>query len=79
MPKAEWGTRHSCTACSARFYDFNRSPPCCPCCGAIAALEDSAPPPVVEDDDATHDDDGADVTIETDDDVEGEEDPEIED
>lgn len=79
MPKAEWGTKHICTACSAKFYDFNRSPPYCPRCGTIITMERDDPPPVVEEDEVVHDDDDADVTLETDDDVEGEEDPEIED
>ena len=79
MPKAEWGTKHSCTACPAKFYDFNRSPPYCPRCGTIITMEGDNPPPAAQKDDVVHDDDDADVTLETDDDVEGEEDPEIED
>ncbi len=77
MPKAEWGTKHSCTACTAKFYDLNRSPPYCPQCGMIITMEGGIPPPAVQEDEAVDND--ADVTIETDDDVEGEEDPEIED
>lgn len=79
MPKAEWGTKHSCTACPAKFYDFNRSPPYCPRCGTIVTMEGDSPPPAVQEDEVVRDDDDADVTLETDDDVEGEEDPEIED
>lgn len=79
MPKAEWGTKHSCTACTAKFYDLNRSPPYCPQCGTIITMEGGNPPPAAEEDDSAAVDDDADVTIETDDDVEGEEDPEIED
>ena len=80
MPKAEWGTKHSCTACPAKFYDFNRTPPYCPQCGTVITMEGDNPPPDAPQDDVVHDDDdAADVTLETDDDVEGEEDPEIED
>ena len=79
MPKAEWGTKLSCTACPAKFYDFNRSPPYCPLCGTIFTMDGGKPPPAPREEDAVPDDDDADVTLETDDDVEGEEDPEIED
>ncbi len=79
MPKAEWGTKHTCKACSAKFYDFNRSPAYCPQCGTIVTMEHDGLPPAAQKDDVVHDDDDADVTLETDDDVEGEEDPEIED
>lgn len=34
MAKPEWGTKHRCTSCAARFYDFNKSPLICPKCGA---------------------------------------------
>ncbi|MDE0241085.1 MAG: FYDLN acid domain-containing protein [bacterium] len=79
MPKAEWGTKHACTACSAKFYDFKRSPPFCPRCGTIITTERGDPPPAAQEDEVVHDDGDSDVTLETDDDVEGEEDPEIED
>ncbi|QCE35008.1 TIGR02300 family protein [Acetobacteraceae bacterium] len=35
MADAELGHKHICTECSARFYDFNRTPITCPSCGAI--------------------------------------------
>ena len=81
MPKAEWGTKHSCTACQAKFYDFNRSPPYCPRCGTVVTMEGDNPPPDPPEDDIVHDagDADADATLETDDDVESEEHPEIED
>ena len=33
MAKPEWGTKHLCTNCSARFYDMKRTPVSCPACG----------------------------------------------
>ena len=33
MAKYEWGTKHTCTACEAIFYDMMKSPPTCPSCG----------------------------------------------
>ena len=35
MSKEEWGVKRICLSCSARFYDFNKSPIVCPSCGAI--------------------------------------------
>jgi uncharacterized protein (TIGR02300 family) len=32
--KPEWGTKRTCQACGARFYDLRREPPACPKCGA---------------------------------------------
>ena len=75
MPKAEWGTKHSCTACTAKFYDLNRSPPYCPHAGLSSPWKAAIRRPPAEQDDSAAVDDDADVTIETDDDVEGEEDP----
>lgn len=34
MKKQEWGIKRICLACSARFYDLNKSPIICPACGA---------------------------------------------
>lgn len=39
MAKPEWGTKRTCQACGARFYDFARSPIACPACGAVLDLE----------------------------------------
>lgn len=34
MVKPEWGLKRTCTSCSARFYDLNKTPIICPKCGA---------------------------------------------
>ncbi len=34
MAKPEWGTKRICQSCSAKFYDFGRTPIVCPSCGA---------------------------------------------
>jgi uncharacterized protein (TIGR02300 family) len=39
LAKPEWGTKRICQSCSARFYDFGRSPITCPNCGAVFDLE----------------------------------------
>ena len=33
MANPEWGTKHSCSSCGAKYYDFKRSPILCPKCG----------------------------------------------
>ena len=33
MAKAEWGTKHTCSSCSAKFYDMQRAELICPKCG----------------------------------------------
>ena len=33
MAKYEWGTKHTCNACGAIFYDMMKSSPSCPSCG----------------------------------------------
>ncbi len=68
MPKADWGAKITCKACSAKFYDFGRSPAYCPQCGTIATMDHDDPSVVAEEDDVVEDDDDADVTLETDDD-----------
>lgn len=35
MADAELGHKHICTECSARFYDFNRTPIICPSCDTV--------------------------------------------
>lgn len=35
MVKPEWGTKRSCTSCSAVFYDLNKMPAQCPKCGTL--------------------------------------------
>lgn len=34
MVKPEWGGRHICYKCGARFYDMKKEPVLCPKCGA---------------------------------------------
>ena len=33
MAKPEWGSKHTCEKCGARFYDLGRVPAVCPTCG----------------------------------------------
>ncbi len=35
MVKAEWGSKHICTHCGARYYDMKKHPPVCPSCGTV--------------------------------------------
>ena len=35
MARPEWGTKRICQTCSARYYDFLKSPPTCPSCAAV--------------------------------------------
>lgn len=35
MAKLEWGTKHTCQSCGAKYYDLNRSPVTCPKCGTV--------------------------------------------
>ncbi len=37
MPRPEWGTKHRCEDCGARFYDLLRSTINCPQCGKTAS------------------------------------------
>ncbi|MDR3151752.1 MAG: TIGR02300 family protein [Holosporaceae bacterium] len=39
MNRKDWGIKRVCHSCSARFYDFNKSPIICPACGAAFDLE----------------------------------------
>ncbi|WP_158742223.1 TIGR02300 family protein [Acidisphaera sp. L21] len=39
MPKPELGTKRVCVACSARFYDLQKSPAICPKCGTEQPAE----------------------------------------
>ena len=34
MAKPEWGTKHRCTSCGAKFYDFHKKTLICPKCDA---------------------------------------------
>ena len=33
MAKPEWGAKHTCQHCGAKYYDLQRSPVVCPKCG----------------------------------------------
>lgn len=33
MAKPEWGRKHLCQNCGAKFYDLRKEPPTCPSCG----------------------------------------------
>ena len=35
MTKPEFGTKHLCAGCGAKFYDLNKSPITCPRCGTL--------------------------------------------
>ncbi len=35
LPEADWGLKHTCQECSAKYYDMGRSPITCPLCGAL--------------------------------------------
>jgi len=39
LPKAEWGAKHICKSCGAKFYDMLQCPPTCPSCGAVIEIE----------------------------------------
>ncbi len=41
MAKAEWGTKHICQECGAKFYDMRRAKIICPKCHAVFQI---APP-----------------------------------
>lgn len=33
MANPDWGTKHTCQSCGAKYYDLNRNPVVCPKCG----------------------------------------------
>ena len=35
MPQSEWGSKHTCQDCNAKYYDMGRDPILCPLCGAL--------------------------------------------
>ena len=43
MAKREWGAKHTCMSCGAKFYDLHRNPITCPKCGAEVAVETARP------------------------------------
>ena len=55
MPKAEWGTKHICRECGAKFYDMLRTPPACPACRSIVGVETNTAIGLVEGDDESRD------------------------
>ena len=94
MTKPQWGTKHLCQNCDARFYDMKKVPPVCPKCGTTAETENKTkarklapvveePPkakkaPVNSDDDDDLDDD-SDLDVDLDDDDDDDDDSLIED
>ena len=45
MAKPEWGRKHFCTECGAKFYDMKRTPVTCPACSAKVEISKS---PIVD-------------------------------
>jgi len=43
MPAKDYGTKHTCPKCGARFYDLRKPDPVCPRCGS--SLAQAAPAP----------------------------------
>ncbi len=39
MAKREWGAKHTCMGCGAKFYDLHRNPIKCPKCGTEVEVE----------------------------------------
>ncbi|OUS12052.1 hypothetical protein A9Q97_06720 [Rhodospirillales bacterium 47_12_T64] len=39
MTKPEWGSKHICQSCKAKYYDFLKSPITCPKCGTVFAVD----------------------------------------
>ena len=39
MAKREWGAKHTCVNCGAKFYDLHRNPIICPKCGTEVEVE----------------------------------------
>ncbi|MDA1098948.1 MAG: TIGR02300 family protein [Proteobacteria bacterium] len=79
MAKAEWGAKHTCLSCGAKFYDMGRNPITCPACAAPFALAAPGRPrrarkaeakvvqiavaTVADDKEASDDDDDDDVSL----------------
>ena len=58
VAKLEWGAKHTCADCGAKFYDMGRTPITCPACDEVVVVaapsrsrrarkEEPAPAPVV--------------------------------
>ena len=43
MAKREWGAKHTCLNCGAKFYDLHRNPIACPKCGTEVEVEAARP------------------------------------
>ncbi len=41
MVQLEWGAKHLCTSCGAKFYDLQRVPIVCPKCRTVDTPEES--------------------------------------
>ena len=41
MAKPDWGEKHLCASCDARFYDMKRTPVSCPACGTKPKVSSS--------------------------------------
>ena len=39
VAKAEWGAKHTCLSCGAKFYEMGRNPITCPACDAPFTVE----------------------------------------
>ncbi len=39
MERPDWGKKHLCTSCGARYYDMGAALPTCPKCGTVEASE----------------------------------------
>ena len=47
VAKPDWGTKHECQSCGARFYDLKRDPIVCPKCETVFVIEaPKSKPPV---------------------------------
>ena len=43
LAKREWGNKHTCMGCGAKFYDLHRRPIECPKCGTVVEVETARP------------------------------------
>lgn len=39
LPQVDWGSKHICQDCEAKYYDMGRSPIVCPSCGALLVVK----------------------------------------
>jgi uncharacterized protein (TIGR02300 family) len=45
MPAKDFGSKHTCVSCSAKFYDLKKPDPVCPKCGTDQRAAQAARPP----------------------------------